>query len=94
MTRGGSWFPGTQKRYNVANIITNVILHSQQQQTFNCGVKNRTHMRYKQLGRPFTAVITKEYSAACVRDAQQSRDFNYNPIILFHIIVVRIILFL
>jgi hypothetical protein len=37
MTRGGSWVPGTQKRYAVANIITNVILHSQQQQTCNYG---------------------------------------------------------
>ena len=46
MTRGGSWFPGTQKRYNVANIITNVILHSQQQQTFNCGGKKNTYEIY------------------------------------------------
>jgi len=45
-------------------------------------------MRYIQLRWQSTTVITKDYSAACVRDAQQSRDFNYNPIILFHIIVV------
>lgn len=81
MTRGGSWFPGTQKRYNVANIITNVILHSQQQHSI-VGGKGRTHMRYLQLRRPSTTVINKEYSAACIRDAQQSRDFSYNPIIL------------
>jgi len=86
MTRGGSWFPGTQKRCNVANIITNVIPHSQQQQTFNyAGKKIRTHTRYKQLRRPSTTVIIKQYSATYVRDAQQSRDFSYNPIILFRI---------
>ena len=92
MTRGGSWLPGTQKRYNVANIITNVILHSQQQQTFNCVCVcvggRRRHMRYIQLRRPSTTVIPKEHSAACIRDAQQSRDFHYNPIIHFSIIEV------
>ena len=93
MTRGGSWFPGTRKRYNVANIITNVILHSQQQQTFNCGgEKRRTYMRHIQLRWSSTAVITKEYSAACVRDVQQSRDCCYHPIILFRIIKVWIAL--
>jgi hypothetical protein len=51
-------------------------------------------MRYIQLRRPSTTVITKEHSAACVLDAQQFRDFHYNPIILFRIIEVRIILFL
>ena len=36
-------------------------------------------------------MITKEYSAAFVRDSQQSREFNYNSITinyLFHIIEV------